>query len=181
MDDMSAYHVISFDTITGKPLEKVTHQGFDNTSKWGRGQAWGLYGFMMTYRETGEEKYLEIAEEMGKMIIGNLPDDMISYWDYDDPQIPDTERDASAAAITSAALFELSTYSDDGPTYLQAANEILDGLTSSEYRATNGENGGFILMHSVGNKPAGSEIDVAINYADYYYIQALKQQQNLQN
>lgn len=177
-DDWSSYHVVDYDTLTGDPIEKVTHQGLNDESAWGRGQAWGLYGYTMTYRETSDEKYLNAAENIAGFILKNLPEDMVSYWDFNDPEIPETNRDASAAAITASALFELSQLADDGQKYLDAANSILESLTSEKYRATGGTNGGFILKHSVGHKPKSSEVDVAINYADYYYLEALKRQQN---
>ena len=173
-EDWSSYHVVDFDTITGEIIAQVTHQGLADESSWGRGQAWGLYGYTMCYRETGDQKYLDAAENIAAYMLMNLPEDMVSYWDYNDPDIPDTHRDASAAAITASALFELSTHAADGEPYLQAAKHIVQTLTSEEYRATGGANAGFILKHSVGHKPGGDEIDVALNYADYYYLEALK-------
>ena len=176
-DDWSSYHVVDYDTLTGQPIGKVTHQGLSDESAWGRGQAWGFYGYTMTYRETTDDKYLDAAENIAGFILKNLPEDGVSYWDYNDPNIPETNRDASAAAITASALFELSNLVDNGQKYLNAANKILESLTSEKYRATRGTNGGFILKHSVGHKPKSSEVDVAINYADYYYLEALKRQQ----
>jgi hypothetical protein len=79
----------------------------------------------------------------------------------------------------ASAFFELSTFSEKGETYLDAAQKIVESLSSEKYRATDGSNGGFLLKHSVGHKPANSEVDVAINYADYYYLEALKRQQEL--
>ena len=87
----------------------------------------------------------------------------------------------SAGAIAASALYELSTYSDKEDIYLDAANKITESLTSENYRVLDGTNGGFILKHSVGNKPGGSEIDVAINYADYYNLEAIKRKENLKN
>ncbi|HKL34205.1 MAG TPA: glycoside hydrolase family 88 protein, partial [Tangfeifania sp.] len=176
-DDWSSYHVVDYDTITGEPIAKVTHQGLSDESAWGRGQAWGFYGYTMTYRETTDKKYLNVAENIAGFILENLPEDGVSYWDYNDPEIPETNRDASAAAITASALFELSVLADDGQKYLDTANKIVESLTSEKYRATDGTNGGFILKHSVGHMPKSSEVDVAINYADYYYLEALKRQQ----
>ena len=178
-DDWSSVHVVSYDTLTGEVIKKETHQGLKDESAWGRGQAWGLYGYVVMYRETKDEKYLNTAENIADFILSELPEDMVSYWDFDDPDIPDVNRDASAAAITASALYELSTYSMKDDIYLDAANAMVESLTSEKYRAANGENAGFILMHSVGNMPRESEIDVAINYADYYYLEALKRKQNL--
>ena len=88
---------------------------------------------------------------------------------------PDVPRDASAAAVMSSALIELSTKTT-GKTasqYLALAQQQLISLSSPNYTAKVGENGNFILMHSVGNMPANSEVNVPINYADYYYLEAL--------
>ncbi len=180
-DNMSSYHVIDYDTITGNVIAKQTHQGYADESAWGRGQAWGLYGYTVCYRETKDEKYLQTAEKIADFILSNLPEDMVSYWDYNDPNIPNANRDASAAAITASALFELSTFSGKGSEYRNAAESIVKTLTSDEYRATGGDNAGFLLKHSVGHMPNNDEVDVAINYADYYYLEALKREQNLKN
>jgi uncharacterized protein YyaL (SSP411 family) len=129
----------------------------------------------MTYRETGEQKFLDQARAIADFILHhkNLPEDMVPYWDYDAPNIPDEPRDASAAAIMCSALYELSTYlGEAGDKYKLAADKILQSLSSENYRAAVGENNHFILMHSVGSKPADSEVDVPIIYADYYFIEA---------
>ncbi len=178
-DDWSSVHVVDYDTLTGEPVIKQTHQGLSDESAWARGQAWGFYGYTMCYRETGDERYLEAAENIGNFLLENLPEDNVFFWDFNDPNIPDAPRDASAAAITASALYDLSTLSDQGDTWLKAANQIMESLTSDKYRATGGSNGGFIVKHSVGNLPSSSEVDVAINYADYYYLEALKRQQEL--
>lgn len=173
--DWSSWHVVSYDTTAFDVEAKETHQGYSNESAWGRGQAWGLYGFTLMYRETGNMKYLNAAKNIAGFIIPRLPDDGISYWDFNDPKIPETYRDASAAAITASALLELGTFAKgEALLYRNTANKILNTLSSESYRAKKGENGGFILKHSVGNLPGNSEVDVAINYADYYYLEALK-------
>ena len=180
-EDWSSVHVVDYDTITGEVIRKETHQGYSDESAWARGQAWGLYGFTMTYRETDDPKYLKVAENIADYTLANLPDDMVPYWDYNAPDIPDAKRDVSAATITASALYELQGYSDKGDVYLEAANEIMESLTSEKYRAVDGSNAGFLLKHSVGNMPGGDEVDVAINYADYYYLEALIRKQNVKN
>ncbi len=169
----SSYHVVDYDPETGKVIKKNTAQGYSDESAWARGQAWGLYGYTMCYRETGDKRYLAQAQNIAKFIFNNptLPKDLIPYWDYDDPAIPNVSRDVSAAAIMSSALYELSTYSK-GNDYKEKANTILANL-SNDYKAPLNTNGDFILLHSTGNKPGKSEIDVPINYADYYYLEAL--------
>lgn len=181
--DGSSYHLISYDTITGDVVLRQTWQGFSDESSWARGQAWGLYGYTVCYRETGDLKYLVQAEKIAGFIIDHprLPEDKIPYWDFDDPDIPDTYRDASAAAIICSALIELSqlTENDQSDKYLQVAETIIHSLSSREYRAEQGTNGSFLLMHSVGSIPDNSEVDVPLTYADYYYIEAMMRYKKL--
>ena len=172
--DHSSYHVVDYDTVTGKVVKKNTHQGYADESAWARGQSWGLYGYTMCYRFTKNKKYLKQAENIASFLLThpNLPADGIPYWDYNAPNIPNEERDASAAAILASGLYELSTYSKNGKLYKERADKIIASLTNN-YRSPIGDNKGFILLHSVGHKPAKSEIDVPIDYADYYYAEAL--------
>lgn len=172
--NFSSYHVIDYDTLTGKVLQKVTAQGYANESAWARGQAWALYGYTMCYRETKNRVYLTQADGIADFILNNkiTPVDGIPYWDYNDPKIPETSRDASAASITASALYELAKYSAHAKKYKAAADKILNSLTT-KYTGKIGSNYGFILTHSTGHRPAKSKIDVPINYADYYYLEAL--------
>ena len=172
--DFSSYHVIDYDTLTGKVLHRNTHQGFSDESSWARGQAWALYGYTMCYRETRDPKYLQQAENIASFILNhpNMPKDMVPYWDFNAPKIPDEPRDVSAAAIIASALSELSTYSKNGSSYRKSADKLIESLTKN-YRSPIGENKGFILIHSTGSKPMNSEVDVPLTYADYYYLEAL--------
>jgi uncharacterized protein YyaL (SSP411 family) len=172
--DYSSYHVVAYDTITGQPISKVTHQGYADESAWSRGQAWGLYGYTMCYRETKNKAFLAQAEHIAAFILHhpNMPADGVPYWDFNAPNIPNEPRDASAAAVLASGLYELSGYSKNGPAYRQAADKILQSLTKG-YRSPIGENHGFILLHSTGSKPSDSEVDMPLSYADYYYLEAL--------
>lgn len=174
-DDHSSYHVVNYDTTTGKVISKGTHQGYSDASAWARGQAWGLYGFTMAYRESKDARYLRKAEEIADFWIlhPNLPADKVPYWDFDAPPIPDEVRDASAAAIAASALLELSAYSSEGGRYREAAIATLRTLSSEKYLAKPGTNNHFILKHSVGHKSANREVDVPLIYADYYFLEAL--------
>lgn len=172
-DDMSSYHVIDYDSITGEVRNKHTAQGYAHESEWARGQAWGVYGYTICYRYTNDPRYLMQAEKIADYIINHqdMPADRIPYWDYDAPKIPNEPRDASAAAITASALIELNAYSQND--YLSEAKAILNSLSSDSYQAKLGTNHNFILKHSVGSIPHNNEIDVPLNYADYYYVEAL--------
>ncbi len=182
-EDYSTYHVVSYDTITGQPHAKNTHQGYADGSSWARGQAWGLYGYTMMYRETLNPRYLHQAQQIGKFLMNHprLPEDKVPYWDYDAPGIPNAKRDASAAAIMASALIELSQLdpSELAPQWLVLAKKQLRTLSAPEYLAKEGEQGGFIIKHGVGFHRAGAEVDVPLTYGDYYYVEALMRMKQL--
>jgi hypothetical protein len=175
--DYSSYHVVDYDTATGAVLAKKTAQGYADSSAWARGQSWGLYGYTVMYRYTHDPRYLEQAEHIAAFILGNpnLPADKVPYWDYNAPGGNRVLRDASAAAIMASALIELSRYTvhGKGKSYLEAAEQIIVSLSSANYHAVVGANGGFLLMHSVGNLPGRTEVDVPLTYADYYFVEAM--------
>ena len=176
--DNSSYHVINYNASDGSIIQKKTAQGAADSSAWARGQVWGLYGYTATYRDTRDMKYLKQAIDIAEFLINhpNLPEDKIPYWDFNAPGIPDALRDASAGSIMASALIELSHYTDlpVAKKYLSVAEKILKTLSGPDYKAILGTNGGFLLKHSVGSKPANSEVDVPLTYADYYYIEAMK-------
>lgn len=175
--DYSSYHVVDYDTITGNVVAKKTHQGHSDASAWSRGQAWGLYGYTMMYRETKDKRYLDQARHIADFMLNHprMPKDLVPYYDYDAPEIPNAIRDASAAAVMSSALLELSRYTNkaESKRYWNAGADALISLASPAYRAKEGTNNNFILMHSTGSMPGKSELDVPLSYADYYFLEAL--------
>lgn len=176
-DDFSSWHVVSYNPETGEAELKQTHQGYSDDSAWARGQAWALYGYTMMYRMSGRPEFLDQARGVADFIAShpNLPEDGIPWWDFDDPDIPNVPRDASAAAVMASAYLELSTLdkSADSQRWRAMAERQIRSLASPEYLAEPGTNGGFILKHSVGNMNKDSEVDVPLSYADYYFLEAL--------
>jgi unsaturated chondroitin disaccharide hydrolase len=183
-NDNSSYHVINYNSqFADSVIEKRTAQGAADESAWARGQAWGLYGYTETYRETKDKKYLEQANKIAHFILShsNLPTDKIPYWDFNAPGMPNALRDASAATIMAAALLELCTYVNkkEAKKYFTAAETILKNLSSASYKAAAGTNGGFIIKHCVGHMPNKTEIDVPLTYADYYFVEAMIRYKNI--
>lgn len=189
--DASSYHVVDYNPQTGAVRGKCTHQGYADDSYWSRGQGWGLYGYTMCYRYTRNTAYLAHARRIADFFLSlpNMPADGIPYWDMKMPSVADCTpqqvnsdipRDASAAALIASALYELCTYvdADNAVRYRAAADHILQSLYDG-YRAPQGSHHGFLLLHSTGHHPGGSEIDVPLNYADYYYLEALLRRQQL--
>ncbi|MGG9963053.1 glycoside hydrolase family 88 protein [Ferruginibacter sp. SUN106] len=180
--DNSSYHVLNYNATTGAVQQKKTAQGFADESAWARGQAWGLYGYTETYRETKDKKYLDQANKIASFILNhpNFPADKIAYWDFNAPDIPDALRDASAAAIMASAFIELSGYVNKktAKKYFATAEMILKNLSAEKYKAAAGTNGGFILQHGVGHMPNKTEIDVPLTYGDYYFVEAMLRYKN---
>lgn len=172
--DGSCYHVVDYDPNNGAVLHRQTAQGYADNSAWARGQAWAVYGYTVCYRYTHDRKYLDQAVKTLNFVMQNpnLPYDLIPYWDFDAPNIPNEPRDASSAACIASALYEMNNYLPDNG-YTSLADRIIRSLSSPEYRAPLGKNGCFLLMHSVGSIPHNNEIDVPLNYADYYFLEAL--------
>jgi len=171
----STFHVVDYDMETGAVRGKNTAQGYADDSTWSRGQAWGLYGYTMTYRETKNPVFLETACRLADFFIDNLPADYIPYWDFSAPNIPDEAHDSSAAAIAASGLLELSTLVTDKQArekYHKTALNILSSLCSPDY-LTEGTNSAGILQHGVGSLPHKSEVDVSLIYGDYYFLEAL--------
>jgi len=180
-DDYSSFHEVIYDENTGKVNQQITNQGYADASSWARGQAWGLYGYVVMYRETKDKKYLDFAKNIADFIVNhpNLPQDKVPYWDFDAPDIPDALRDSSAGAIIASALLELSTYTEGA--YFNEAQAMLETLLSPAYIAQEGENGGFILKHGVGNMPNNTEIDTPLTYGDYYLVEAMVRYKDMAN
>ncbi|GAB6008131.1 DUF4995 domain-containing protein [Dysgonomonas reticulitermitis] len=179
--DYSSYHVISYNN-DGTVERRQTYQGKNDESSWSRGQAWAVYGYVSCYRETKDKAYLDQAINIAKLIMNRVKTaDLIPLWDYDAPDTPETPRDASAASITASAFIELSTMVEDGSKYFDYAEKILKSLSGDNYLAAIGSNQGFILKHSTGSLPNGSEIDVPLNYADYYFLEGLDRYMKLKN
>ncbi len=182
--DGSCYHVIDYDMKTGAVRNRHTAQGYSHESAWSRGQAWAIYGYTVCYRETGDRKYIDQAIKTFNFMKNHkrMPKDLIPYWDMDAPGIPNEPRDASSASCIASALYEISTMDvENAASYKSYADSIMTSLASPAYRAVLGENKNFVLMHSVGSIPHNSEIDVPLNYADYYFIEALKRKKDLSN
>lgn len=180
--DLTSWHVIEYDSISGAILNRHTKQGYADDSRWSRGQAWGVYGYTMVYKETKDKKFLDFAQKITDKYLSMLPEDMVPCWDFDVANDPKEEKDASAAAVVASALLDLSTFvesKEDQERYYNAALKMLKSLGSDKYSGV-GKTDSF-LLHSTGAKSLGHEIDVALIYADYYYIEALSRLQKMQN
>lgn len=171
--DKTCFHVVSYNA-DGSIERRQTFQGKADDSAWSRGQGWALYGYTETFRNSGRKEFLDHAVAVADMIMEkNQTDDLVPLWDFDAKPGESTPRDASAAAVIASGMIDLSRQVENGEKYFAYAEKILKSLASEKYLAAKGTNNGFVLMHSTGSLPHGSEIDTPLNYADYYFLEAL--------
>lgn len=173
-EDSSTFHTFYMDTETGEPLYGKTAQGYSDQSCWARGQAWGVYGFVLSYVHTGDKKFLDIAEKLANYFLNRLPEDDICYWDLDFTE-GNEERDSSAAAIMACGLLELCKHlpisNEYREHYENAAIKMIKSL--AENYTTKNVNSNGILLHAVYSKPGGNGVDECCIWGDYYYLEAL--------
>ena len=176
--DGSTYHVVRYNKDSGTVFNKGQLQGQNERSTWTRGHAWFIYGMTVCYRYTKDESFLADACALADYFLKRLTPDNVSAWDFDSlPEFKDV-KDASATAIVSSALFELSTYVHDQKRrghYRETATAMLAALCSNNYLAEK-EKTNVILLHSTQylTQPGNQNTDKPAIFADYYFLEAIK-------
>lgn len=174
--DDSSFHTFRFNPETGQPIGGSTHQGYSDGSTWTRGQAWGVYGFALAYRYTGNAGYLETAKRLALYFLDHLPEDHVAYWDFDAPLAPDPPRDSSASAISACGMLELLTLlpaDDPARTAIaQGAERTMQNLVELYSTIHQPESEGLI-QHGSYSVPKGRNTDSFLIWGDYYYLEAL--------
>jgi unsaturated chondroitin disaccharide hydrolase len=169
--DGSICQSASFDPATGAMLRNYTHKGFNDTSTWARAQAWGMLGWALSAQWCEDSSFLEPAERAAAWWIEHVPPDRVAFWDFDDPAIPNTNRDTSATAIAAAALLKLSALSHDERkrnAWRTAAEETVHALVERHL----GEEGG--LWDGCFNKRIGLATNHELIWGTYYLFEALQ-------
>lgn len=171
--DGSVHHIVSFDPETGERIEALGGQGYAPESAWSRGNAWAIYGMALSYRYTGEDRYLQAAKKVSHFFLANLPWDSIPYWDFRAPWTETTPRDSSAAACAASGLMEISLTVPEfeRKLYYDAAIRITRSLYEN-YGAWEQDEEGLIIK-GTGNYPVNSNVHVPIIYGDYYFMETL--------
>lgn len=175
-DNATTYHTYYFDDVTGTPKYGRTQQGYSDESCWARGQAWGIYGFTLSYLYTGDGSFLETATQLADYFLQELPEDLICYWDLIFKEDSQEEKDSSAAAIAACGLLELSKQlpvSDPRHfDYEEIAIKILEELQKNyTTKRVNGSNG--LLLHAVYDKNSLKGVDECVIWGDYFYVEGI--------
>jgi unsaturated chondroitin disaccharide hydrolase len=174
-EDGTTYHTYFFDTETGEPKFGKTFQGHSDNSCWARGEAWGIYGFALSYLYTKDDKFLEMSKTVANYFLNRSPEDLVVYWDLDFTDGNGEPRDSSSSAIAVCGLLELIKHLPDGEEkqyYSNAAHKILFSLYEN-YSSRNAESINALLLHGVYAKPFNYGVDEANMWGDYYYLEAL--------
>ena len=169
--DGGTYHIVRYDKDSGAVVDRGQLQGDTTESTWSRGHAWLVYGMVVAYRYTGDEKYLRYALSAADYFIGHLNEDGIAPWDF---QSEDRQPDASASAVVTSALYEAVTYLPSGKrrTYYSGwADRMLAALCSDAYFV--GDRTDCLLDHSVQYYHLGHNVNKPAIFADYYFMEAL--------
>ncbi|MDF2936805.1 MAG: glycosyl hydrolase family 88 [Paenibacillaceae bacterium] len=174
--DDSSFHTFSFDIQTGEPVGGSTHQGYSNGSTWTRGQAWGIYGFILSYIYTGDARFLETSRRMAHYFISRLPEDSVTFWDFDLPEGTDHYRDSSATAIACCGILELLNYlknSEEETSLLRDAVERCMTSLVQHYSTINTPHAEGLLKHGSYYVRGNLSPDDYVIWGDYFYLEAL--------
>lgn len=174
-EDGTTYHTYFFDVETGEPRYGKTFQGYSDDSCWARGQAWGIYGFALSYAYTKDPEFLKLAQVVANYFLNRSPEDLVVYWDLIFNDGSGEPRDSSATAIAVCGLYELVKYIDDEEAkeyYTNAANLLLKALIENYSTSPEDDNDGLIL-HGVYSKPGNFGVDESNLWGDYFYLEAL--------
>ncbi len=173
--DASTYHTYYMDVETGAPRYGNTQQGYADDSCWSRGQAWGIYGFLLSYIYTGDRDMIALSKRLANYFLNRLPEDYVCHWDLA-LLGTDALRDSSSAAIAVCGLLELVKHlpvtDPDRARYQQWAEGIMSSLTK-HYLAGSDEACNGLLKHSVYHLASNKGVDECSSWGDYFYVEAL--------
>jgi len=171
--DDTTFHTFYWDPRTGEPLRGETEQGHSDESCWARGQAWGIYGFALNHRHTGDASLLDASRRCADYFLAHLPADGVCYWDLEFTDGSGEPRDSSAAAIAASGLIELAdALPDGGERYRSAAARILGSLIE-RYSTADHPRSNALILHGVYDKPKNVGVDEGSLWGDYFYLEAL--------
>ena len=166
--DGSCEHIVVFDPETGAVTEKRGGQGLGPGSAWTRGQAWGLYGFTLSFLHTKNMDYLDTARKIADFFIAHIPESGLVPVDF--AQGADCPyEDDSAAAITACGLLELGCAAGEGR-YTDAAGRLLTALLESRCDLDPGRDG---ILTRCSAAYHDERHNFPLIYGDYFFVEAL--------
>lgn len=170
--DGSVKHIVAYNPVNGEVLEEIGGQGYGEGSSWSRGQAWGLYGFTLSYIHTNKQEYLDTAKRIAHYFIANICDDYLPKCDFRSPLEP-VIYDSTAGAIAACGLIELSKVVPEyeKKIYMNAAVKLLKAMEKEFCNWDENENS--ILQMGTERYHDVKGHHMPIIYGDYYFVEAL--------
>ena len=174
--DGSVAHIVEHDRETATAVTTHGGQGYAIGSSWSRGQAWGLYGFVLSYKHTGEVRYLDAAKRIAHYFIANCCDDWLPKVDFRAPSEP-VYYDSTAGACAACGLIEIAKCvgDDEGGAYMNAAVNILRALDTNfaDYNPQNDAMIGYGTVLYPRREEQFKRLHISIIYADFFYTEAV--------
>lgn len=172
-EDGSCNHIVIFDPYTGQAIEKPGGQGYAVGSSWSRGQAWALYGFVLSYRNQHHERYLETAMKVADYFISNIRPDGLTDCDFRQPK-GEERIDNIAAACAACGLLELSAYvnKEKGEIYCESAFRMLRAIDKlcADWSE---QSYGILQKCTASYHDDGAGRHCNIFYGDYFFTEAI--------
>lgn len=170
-EDGSVKHIVEFNPMTGEYIRTHGGQGCDENSSWTRGQAWAIYGFVLSYTHTKEIKYLDCAKKIADYFIKNTPENGLIPVDFRQPSDCSLE-DSTAAAIAACGMLEVAKEEKDeeNNVYYETAIKLLKSLVKE--RCNWSEDSDYILEKCTAAFH-DKDHEFSIIYGDYFFIEAI--------
>lgn len=179
-DDFSTWHTYFFHP-DGSPSRGATCQGYRDGSAWTRGQAWGIYGSILSYRFLKKEEYLELFRKLSAYYEAHLPEDLVPYWDLEFNSGDSEPRDSSSAAIVACAYLEAALWlpKEEASRYQKRAKEFLTALADKCFSNDKTQSNGLLLHGTYSNQTAFNTcdhkgVDECTSWGDYFFMEALR-------
>ncbi len=170
-EDGSSYHIVAMNPADGEVEFYPPCQGYDPNGSWSRGQAWAIYGFALSYKHTGEKRYLDAAKKVAHYFLANVAQSgNIPLCDFRAPAEP-VMYDSTAAGIAACGMLEIAKHVPEFEKSLYENGAInLMKATMEKFANWNPEedsilDGGTVAYHAKG------QIEVPIIYGDYFMIE----------
>lgn len=179
-EDGSTYHTFFMDPVTGRPVRGSACQGYSDESAWARGQAWGIYGFALAYKNEKDEQYRQAFETVTQYFFQHLPGDLVPYWDLSFTSGSNEPRDTSSASIAACGLLEMAALVDEeqAQLYRSIARKLIYSVyTNYAVKDINQSNG--LVLHGTYSKKTPFNtcteegVDECVSWGDYFYMEAL--------
>lgn len=170
--DGSVKHIVIYDPNTGEELAEDGGQGYQKGSSWSRGQAWALYGFLISYRHTKNQRYLDVSKRVANYFIANVYSDWLPRCDFRSPKNP-IIYDSSAGVIAACGLLELAELlpEEEAESYKKAAICLLKTM-EQKFCNWDKEVDGILYYGSINYKEEKGH-NCYLIYNDFFFTQAL--------